>query len=279
MSDEFARLLQLTVQLLESQAGKGILPGQCWLNDAQVLGRKFYYHLTSLHVLAQPVEVEMPQGVAPHIDHGAVLILTRAALETFLTFAQVFGSPDPDLREFRHLTWHYAGLMDRQKLKASARQPESWRKLAEEAANIETLRAAMRAHGQWAQHSVAARKAFEKGDWRAGRGWVALGVEAGFHPAYIGNQYSYLCGYAHASWLSVLQLRDARTLEQQAAMAQRSVSTALVLMSFFAQHYVALFPEAAAVLDRQPGAVALVRQWHLTEARMAAQYGVHSDER
>ncbi|CAN7782520.1 hypothetical protein LJR296_008117 [Cupriavidus necator] len=271
-SSDSRTLLHLTAQLIESQADRVIPVGQLWMNDAQVLALKLYYHLASLHVLVQPVEVVMPQGSASHVDHSSVLILARAALETYLTFAHVYGCSDPDLREFRHLTWHCAGLLDRQKLRASARKAENRQKLADERAAIETLRAAMQAHRRWAQHPAKDRKAFLNGDWRAGRAWGAIGVQAGFHPAQIRDLYSYLCGYSHASWLSILQIRDARDLAQQATMAATSVSTACVLMSYFANHYVALFPEAAQVMAAQPTAAALARKWHLTAERMAGQY-------
>ncbi|KAB0650290.1 hypothetical protein [Burkholderia diffusa] len=266
------KLLHLTVQLIESQADKMIPVGLLWMNDAQVLARKFYYHLASLHVLVQPVEVVMPQGSAVHIDHGSVLILARAALETYLTFAHVFGCSDADLREFRHMTWHCAGLLDRQEWRASARKAENKQKLVDERAVVDRLRAAMQAHGGWAQQPEKERKALLKGDWRAGRGWTAIGVEAGFHPVHIRELYSYLCGYSHASWLSILQVRDAFELAQQATMAATSVSTACVLMSFFVHHYVALFPEAEQVLTAQPAAAALVKKWHLDAARMADHY-------
>jgi hypothetical protein len=84
--------------------------------------------------------------------------------------------------------------------------------------------------------------------------------------------YSYLCGYSHAGWLSILQLRDARELTRQAAMTTMSVSTACVMMSFFAHHYVVLFPEAAQVLAAQPEVYRLVKKWHLDAERVASQY-------
>src|SRR6266702_5226517 len=131
-SDESRTLLNLIVQLTNSQAGKDVPARSLWMNDAQVLALKFYYHLTSLHVLLHPVEVVMPEGTVSHIDHSSMLVLSRAALETFLTFAHVFGCSETDLREFRHMTWRCAGLLDRQKLQASARLPQSKQKLIDE---------------------------------------------------------------------------------------------------------------------------------------------------
>lgn len=271
-SDESRTLLNLIVQLTNSQAGKDLPAGSPWMNDAQVLALKFYYHLTSLHVLVQPVEVVMSQGTASHIDHSSVLVLSRAALETFLTFAHVFGCTESDLREFRHMAWRCAGLLDRQKLQASARLPQSKQRLIDEGASIETLRAEMQAHARWVHYSGKERTAFLKGEWRAGRGWTAIGVEAGFHPVHIRELYSFLCGYSHTSWLSILQIRDARELLQQAAMTAMSVSNACVLMSFFALHYVALFPDAERVLAAYPEATVLVQKWNLRAERVASHY-------
>lgn len=271
-TDESRMLLNLIVQLTNSQAGKDVPAASPWMNDAQVLALKFYYHLTSLHVLVQPVEVVMPQGTASHIDHSSVLVLSRAALETFLTFAHVFGCSECDLREFRHMAWRCAGLLDRQKLQASARLPQSKQRLIDEGASIETLRAEMQVHARWVQYAEKERAAFLKGEWRAGRGWTAIGVEAGFHPVHIRELYSFLCGYSHTSWLSILQIRDARELPQQAAMTAMSVSNACVLMSFFALHYVALFPDAERVLAAYPEATVLVQKWNLRAERVASHY-------
>jgi hypothetical protein len=94
----------------------------------------------------------------------------------------------------------------------------------------------------------------------------------GFHPVHIREFYSYLCGYSHTSWLSILQIRDARELSQQAAMTAMSTSTMCVLMSFFALQYVALFPDAEHVLDAHPEATALVRKWNLHAGRVAGKY-------
>ncbi|SAK85965.1 hypothetical protein AWB77_04552 [Caballeronia fortuita] len=40
-------LLNLIVQLTNCQAGKQISVGALWMNDAEVLALKFYYHLAS----------------------------------------------------------------------------------------------------------------------------------------------------------------------------------------------------------------------------------------
>ncbi|WP_367395160.1 DUF5677 domain-containing protein [Cupriavidus sp. Agwp_2] len=272
LSVDFERLLTLMMQLVQSQAGQQIPTSQFWMNDAQVLARKFCNHLASLRLIAQPIEIDIAgYGFDRHIDHSSVMILARAALETYLTFAYIYGSKDAHVRQFRHLIWRRAGLLDRQEY--PARESEHQQKLADEKATIDQLQIEIEAHGVWQQYSDSVRKRVLKGEWRAGQSWVEVGVAAGFHPVYIRNVYSFLCGYAHSSWLSILQIRDAKALNIQEAMAARFVSAALVFMSFFAQSYVGLFPQAAAVLTNSPEAANLAKKWHLTADRLSTQYG------
>ncbi|MDO3615282.1 DUF5677 domain-containing protein [Ralstonia pseudosolanacearum] len=272
LATDFERLLTLVMQLVQSQAGQPIPADQLLLNDAQVLARKFCNHVVSLRLIAQPVEVDIAgYGAARHIDHSSVMILARAALETYLTFAYVYGSKDAQVRQFRHLVWHRAGLLDRQDF--PARAAENQQKLADEKAQIDQLQTEIEAHGVWQQYSASERKRMLKGDWHAGQSWGDIGVAAGFHPVYIRNVYSFLCGYAHSSWLSIVQIRDAQALSVQEAMAAKFVSAALVFMSFFAESYVALFPQATAVLTSNPEAANLAKQWYLTADRISAQYG------
>lgn len=90
LSGDFERLLTLVMQLVESQAGQQIPVDQLWMNDAQVLGKKFCYHVASLRLIAQPVQIDIAgYGADLHIDHSSVMILARAALETYLTFAYI----------------------------------------------------------------------------------------------------------------------------------------------------------------------------------------------
>jgi len=272
LSGDFERLLTLVMQLVESQAGQQIPVDQLWMNDAQVLGKKFCYHVASLRLIAQPVQIDIAgYGADLHIDHSSVMILARAALETYLTFAYIYGSKDVEVRQFRHMIWRRAGLLDRQAY--PARAPEHQQKLADEKTRIDQLQIEIEAHGVWQQYSEPMRKKVLKGEWRAGQSWIDTGIAAGFHPVYIRQIYSFLCGYAHSSWLSILQIRDAQALCDQEAMAARFVSVALVFMSFFATSYVALFPQAEAVLASNTEAANLAQRWHLTADRQPALYG------
>ncbi|MDB0528808.1 hypothetical protein LBW56_19200 [Ralstonia solanacearum] len=59
LATDFERLLTLVMPLVQSQAGQPIPADQFWLNDAQMLGKKFCYHVASLGLIAQPVEIDV----------------------------------------------------------------------------------------------------------------------------------------------------------------------------------------------------------------------------
>ncbi|WP_236326039.1 hypothetical protein, partial [Pseudomonas poae] len=73
-----------------------------------------------------------------HIDHSSVIVITRAAIEAFLTLHYVFINNDVNLSIFRHKTWQLAGLMDRSRMFAGS--PEAKEILKLEAKEIEILK-------------------------------------------------------------------------------------------------------------------------------------------
>ncbi|WP_322071937.1 hypothetical protein [Paraburkholderia bannensis] len=264
-------MLGVLALLVDSQGQKPIPPGKAWLNDAQVLGRKLFHHVTSWHVLLQPIAVDLPHGRVTSVDYGSVLIVGRGAMETFLTFSHVYEGTDAELQEFRHLVWHCGGLRDRQKTEEIAKNPDSIQKLAFEKSQMEALQSQMRAHPRWSGFAPDEQSAFLRGEWRKGWGWAALGAKAGFDPVYIRHFYSYLCGYSHSSWASILQIRQADTVEKQTKMAADSLNGMCMMLALFAHHYITLFPEAEKVLSERPGALKRVEIWR----ELAKKIGDH----
>lgn len=88
-----------------------------WRADTHSLALKMFRHLESVKVLCQTY-ADMPPGRPPsyYIDFSSAQIVTRAAIETFLTFAYVFAQEDLTLSKFRSEMWRLSGLADRQQL-------------------------------------------------------------------------------------------------------------------------------------------------------------------
>jgi hypothetical protein len=120
---EYETLLDLFIQLVQSQAGRKITPGDEWLNDAQTLSIKLFRHLVSMRVILSGSTIKhngMP--VVYFVDHASIKVLGRAALETYLVFYYLFCCDDLALSKFRHSTWVLGGLIDRQSSYASAEE-------------------------------------------------------------------------------------------------------------------------------------------------------------
>jgi len=132
-------LIDLFIRLVESQAGQKIEHGAEWMNDAQVLSIKLFRHLVSMQTLAAGATVAQ-NGVptVTFVDHGSVMVVARAALETYLVFFYLYGCPDRSVSEFRHKAWCLAGLAERQGVHASTHEHRA--QLAAENQRIEQLR-------------------------------------------------------------------------------------------------------------------------------------------
>lgn len=268
---DYSTLLDLFMQLVQSQADRKIFAGDAWLNDAQVLARKLFGHLVSMQTIAAGATVD--HGDMPahfFIDHASVKVVVRAALETYLVFFYLYGSEDRSLSEFRHKTWKLAGLTDRQKFSVSMVQHREV--LVRERESIEQLKRQIESSPHIAGYMTKQRSKLLEGDWRAGNGWVDLGRSAGFHEKYFRNIYGYLCGYSHASYLSALQVGQAESIDDQKMLTDCILGVGVVLMAHFAFSYSMTFPSAGDILTANPSAKAVAEKWQFGAEGMSEIY-------
>ena len=102
--------------------------------------------------------------------------------------------------------------------------------------------------------------------------WADLGVAAGFHEKYFRNIYNYLCGYSHSSFISILQVGQARTIEDQAMLAKAIMGIGVVIMAHFSAAYVHLLASAAQVLSQNEKAAHIAEQWRFSADDMVTLY-------
>jgi len=268
---DYSTLLDLFIRLVESQAGIEIDDGSAWLNDAQVLAIKLFRHLVSMQALAAGATIETAGGKTVFfIDHASVKVVARAALETYLVFFYLYGSADRSLSKFRHKTWQLGGLSDRQRYHASTQEGRDV--LAREKSQIEALQSEIELLPQLSEYTDKQRKKLLSGEWRIGKGWADLGAQAGFHGKYFDNIYGYLCGYSHSSYLSVLQVGQARSIEDQQKLTQSILGIGVVLMAHFAFSYAGAFSNAEMVLSADLAAKHIAEKWRFGPEDMAAIY-------
>lgn len=274
MSDhdhDYTKLLDLFIQLVQSQADAKIPAGDAWLNDAQVLALKLFRHLVSMQTIAAGATVNH-RGVPAifFVDHASVKVVTRAALKTYLVFFYLYGSTDRSLCEFRHKTWKLGGLTDRQKFFVF--MAEHREVLSREQESIVALRRQIENSPHITGYTAKQRSKLLEGDWRTGNGWADLGKNAGFHEKYFRNIYGYLCGYSHASYLSALQVGQAQSIDDQKMLTSSILGIGVVLMAHFAFSYSAAFASASAILAANPSAKLIAEKWRFGSEDMSAIY-------
>ena len=273
MAEAYPTLLGLMMRLIDSQAGTDIPPGDAWRNDAQALGIKLFRHLVSMQTLAQGATIQHPDGTSiMHIDHGSIVVLARAALETYLVWHYLYGQPANSNGRYRHLTWKLGGLMDRQGLHTLSQKGLDVQ--AKELIQVESLREEIRTFAEFQALNPKHQKRLLAGDWKIVLGTADLAVAAGFHGTNFKNVYSFLCGYSHASYISALQIAQAETLEEQAAMSRTMMGIGVVTMAHFSCSYPKQFPSAQAVLDADAQVKTIADKWAIMAEHMNATYGI-----
>ncbi len=265
---EYEKLLDLFIQLIQSQAGNKIVSGDEWMNDAQTLSIKLFRHLVSMHIISNGSTIDHNEMVVIHfIDHASVKVLARAALETYLVFYYIFGCKDRGLSKFRHSTWVLGGLVDRQSTHVS--NEENRAVLASEKAQIGELEIEIKNSEYLQQFTPGQREQLLRGKWRIGNSWSNLGINAGFHKKYFEQIYSYLCGYSHSSYISALQVGQAKSIEDQASLTSFILGVGTVIMAHYAFSYTELFESAGEVLNSNVPAKVIAEKWHFEAADMA----------
>jgi hypothetical protein len=112
-----------------------------------------------------------------------------------------------------------------------------------------------------------------QGKWREDIGWTSLATLAGFHEVYFKDIYNHLCGHAHASFISAIQIRDAYDIESQRMLAGSIRQMGCLLMAHFAFSYVKLFPDARKTLHENTEIFNIANTWNIQKEDAEFIYG------
>jgi hypothetical protein len=253
---DYQRLLELLIDVVE--ANKGIVAGQDdRVLDAEGLAVKFVFHAASALYLYR--STTLPELNASFFDAGSVNVVSRAALETFLVFHYIFIEPTTDQdRDYRYTAWRLAGLLERQQFPIWSAPAKA--ALAREANAIGPLMDRLKANATFATLTPKQQKNVLTGQWRL-HSWTHIGRSAGLHDINAKALYAYLCGYAHAGHLSVLQLRQANVAMSQRSLCATSMNLVLIAMANMVRSYCTLFLKARIRLEQEPNRGSLVDVW------------------
>ncbi len=254
--DDYRRLL--IVLLGVTEANKGVPAGDDHrMLDAEGLAQKFFFHAASALYLYRSTTVQELR--ASFFDPASVNVLCRAALETFLVFHYVFVAPkSDDERDCRYISWVLGGYLDRQRFPVWS--PEGRRVIDRERSLMGSLVDKLKGNHNFQGLSDGKQRRILKGEWKL-PSWTEIGHSVGLHELNAKSFYSYLCGYAHAGNLSVVQMRQADTAELQQSLCTGSMGVLMIAMAHMVMAYCHVFEKSRERLVADPEAVMLVDVW------------------
>jgi hypothetical protein len=252
--EEYLKLLEIFVKIVE--ANKGLPVGEDdRMLDAEGLALKFLGHASSAIYLYRSTTIS--EINFSFFDAGSINVLGRATLETFLVFHYVFVEPKSDEeRDFRYYSWLIAGLLESQKYPIQSTKGKML--LLKENKLIEPLRIKLANNPYFLKLTEKQQgKLIQQGVWKLHK-WKDIALSAGLNGAYAKTFYNYLCGYAHAGNLSVLELRQVWTSESQKALCAATISVLMITIANMIKSYSSVFPRSQSILQQDKDASRLI---------------------
>lgn len=257
---DYLEMLGLLYRVVDANRGSSYRPSSERDIHAEALATKFFMHAVSILYLSRGISVpEFPGVAVKSADPASINVLTRSAIEAFLTFHFVFSADaTQDELGYRYLTYVRCGLKERQEYQPTAE--EHMQKLAGERLQLDELCGKLRLNGFFKRlASKQQAQALRLNTWRQrlvdGQfktvSWREIADAAGFSTMISEHVYRYLSGHAHSSSASLFQVR------QWPEETNGSLVVPISLMTIFTANliheYAALFPLAKKALDVDTG--------------------------
>lgn len=217
--------------------------------DARGLLHKIIGHsLSVFHLLECDKQIAITNNFT---DVSSINVLMRAAIESFLVFYYIYtdSTTTHDELKFRYYAWVYAGLQERIKMSESLpfSTPNIERRIDYEKKLFKEYHDKICSSRYFHELTTKQQKAILKGKWKY-KEWSTIGLSAGLDEIHANIIYSYLCGYAHSSNLSIIQIQQAITKEEQDALP--IISILLVVISNMVKAWLSLFPMSKGLLSK-----------------------------
>jgi len=257
---DYIKLLRTIIQV--GEANKGLEAGSDdRILDAEGLLLKFFGHASSLLYLSRSTTIQdiFPDIPISFFDPGSINILARAALETFLVFHYIFIAPQSETeKDFRYVSWVYAGLLERQKYPVHS--PQGKQKLQSEKQGIDLLKEKLQRNAYFRKlPSKQQDGLLRHGKWRFSS-WKDIALSAGLNEATAKGFYNFLCGYAHANYISILQIRQAENANDQKHLFAAAINLVMIAMANMIRSYCNLFPKSKNAIQEKDAAQ-IVENW------------------
>jgi hypothetical protein len=239
---DFDILIDAAIQIGKMMQGVKVEKSPVQFHLAEGLGKKIVNHTLSARHLIQGYQLKLlSSNYEPKIDIASIAVLTRAAMETYLTLNHVFVAKECDTtRELRFLSWDLAGYIERADF--TAKDPEHIKLKEKEVKEANRRILELEKLVAYQELNSKKKKQIIRGNWRANASWHDLAIESGFNSDYFSQQYKYLCSYAHSGRLSVIQVQQNDTFKIQQDMADSFMGTLMMILAKNMIDYIKIFP-------------------------------------
>jgi len=256
LREDCPKLLDLLGRVLD--ANKGAATDREWY--AEGLANKFFDHaFFALYLSQSPNTLDFPSRVIKLSGVASIDVLTRATFEAFLTFHYVFYTPKTvEDQNYRYWAYRLAGHMERQNMPEYTDRHKQ--KLLDDKKAIEDFRNKLNSNPIFERLPQAQKNRVLKGNWKLSS-WGDIAKEAKLSRMLALDMYSHLCGYAHSSSLSVLQIKQAYEKHEEELLIEPSKIVVSIVAANMILEYCELFKLSKNVLNQDQEGMKLVDLW------------------
>lgn len=241
--EDFDKLIHAFIRIGNGMTGVVISKEGESLYNAEGLGKKILHHVVTSRVLLNGYQLE---PYYPQIDFASIAILTRAALETYLTLNYLFIAPmNEDEKEFRLQAWYLGGL---DRIKFEPAFVDSKEKYEHEIKLAAKIKQKIEATNFYKRLKPDSQKRILRGEWRY-LGWPQIAQASGLDEKYFRQIYSWLCAYAHSNRWSIIQIQQSQKLNDQRKMAESFILILMIILGKYGYDYVNIMPHLKNKVD------------------------------
>jgi hypothetical protein len=198
---------------------------------------KYTFHLASIFTLEKGSYFSKSDARKIAYDYSSVIVLFRAALETYLTYYYIYcDSINEDEKMFRYCNWLIDGLNFRQTINVSFSSELQQKKEKENIEIIESIEIIWKTDAFNNLSEKQKQLVITKRQWIK-PGWADIIAKTGMTEYWAKRFYSLFSAYAHTTSLSIMQFRDATIKGEGKQLSSSFASIIFMVSALFINSY------------------------------------------
>lgn len=261
IKQEYVKLLDLLARVIaaDNYLSLGDADDNERLSIARGLTNKFINHALTVLYLSHGTNQDLPSFKFNLVDSASVDVLTRALLHAFLAFHYVFYAPaTKEEKNYRYWAYKAAGIAERQNAPTSTEEYKQ--KQATEKKELNKLHDKLKSNAVFQNLTDKQKKRILEGEWKL-KSWREIAIDAGLSDMLASHMHSLLCGYAHSSILSIVQIVEAHINRTEEEDVNSSMGTINIVIAGMIKGYCVLFSKACDVLNKDRQESYIVDVW------------------